>query len=970
MTHAGSISGAIRINAKQAIAEYAALRAANATTRGALLASSAVFTKVGVGALAAAAPIALLFKSAISSAADFQKKIDYFGAVTGATQKDMDAVAAKAEAMSRTTVYSAADMADAMVEFGKAGVKTKDILGGVLDATANLAQAADISVGDAANIMATQLSTFNIKASGAAHVADELAGAANASIIDISDLAYSLKYAGGIAATTGISFNSVVTALSLLGKRGIKGSQAGTSLRMIMISLLGSTKAAATALSDLGIITKDGSNKFVDAHGHIKDLATDMQILQNAEKGLTDAQTLQINKTIFNTRALSALQILMHAGAKGFKEMRGEIGNVTAADVAHKRLDNLSGDWTRLKNNIKTTLIEVGGPLQNFFRMVVQGLTHTVQWFGNLSKTQQKFIIYGAGIVGLFLTWVGVMSLLIAMVLKTIQVFKDLKTAMVLLGTFTKANIISAFRALQSLWFTLRLRAMYLGDAIKGLLVKMGLLTAATEEQAIADGELTVAEEGATVAAGEMDVAMDANPIGLIALAILALIAAIIALIVYFKQVTHFLHGPWGTALSFALMVFQPILGLAALFIGHWKGIIGFFRRLWHDIATVFQDIYHAIVSAVMDVVHFITKYKNIILAILLWPYTQMVIIVSAVWKAIGDKVKAGATAIWHFLQRIWHDIVGVVRVAMGVLLAIVRAVWRVIHAVISTQLHAIEAVVRTVWNVIRTISHAIWTGIKATVLAIAHALAAGLKAVFNALKGPISAAWHAIGTAIKAVWNNVIRPVFHAFEPAIHAIGTAMDALIGVWTSAWDAIGTALKTIYDHTIGPVVDALKGALGTVQGILHGISAAAGGVSHAIGGVLHAGGNLNPLNWDEGGWVPGHKGQPVPGTVHAGEYVLSTDMLSGRQVIDPRVLQAIAAAQGRAMVGSGNVAVSNAHAARGYGSMDNGPAHRKMHATGGSLEISRDSTGELRAWVQDIVLEEQEFQSGLAGMANG
>jgi TP901 family phage tail tape measure protein len=967
VTRAGSISGQIRISARQAIAEYAALRVANATTRTALLTSSAAFTKVGVAALAGAAPIALLFKSAITGAAQFQKKIDYFGAVTGASQADMEAVAQKAKDMARTTVYSAADMADAMVEFGKAGVKTKDILGGVLDATANLAQAADISMAEASNVMASQLATFNLGAKDAAHVADELAGAANASIIDVSDLAYSLKYAGGIAASTGISFDQVVTALSLLGKRGIKGSQAGTSLRMIMISLLGATKQARGALQDLGLLSKDmKKNAFVDARGHIRPLADDMEILRKAEEHLTQAQQLQINKTIFNTRALSALQILMHQGKRGFREMSREIGNVTAMDVAHKRLDNLAGDWTRFRNNIKTTLIEAGGPLQNFLRQIVQGLTHLVQGFSHLSAAQQKYIIYGAGVVGLFLTFVGVMSLVIATVLRTIYVFQQLKAAFILIrGVMMQGMIMSFFRAGGGL-DGLRLRAMMMGDAIKNLLVKLGLMTAANEGLAASEAELAVAEEGATVAATEMDVAMDANPIGLIALAIAGLIAAIVLLVVYFKQVSHFLHGPWGTALSVAMLAVNPLIGIAMLLIGHWKAVWNFLKSFGQGAARIFMDIYHAVEKPVMAVVNFLKGHWQIIVALILLPYTLAVVFLANVWKLIGGTVKTAMGLIITGLRAAWQFIVGVIRVALNMILGVVRMTWNFIHAIIMGQVHLIEAGLRLAWNGIKTAAGVAWTAIRLVILPIVRGIAHGIVAIFNAIKGPISAAFHFIGNVLSTVFHTLIQPTVAAIHAAIHGIAVVIHALSTAWGDAWGTIGDILNTVYNATLKPIIDMIQGGIGAIKSGLNDVKNIAGGLGHAVSGVLHAGGKLNPLNWDDGGWVPGHKGQPVHGTVHGGEYVLSTDMMAGRRAIDPHVLQALAAAQSRAMVGSGNVALHRNHPSYSSGSMENGRQKKHLIASG-SLEISRDSTGELRAWVQDMIAEEQDFQASLRGM---
>jgi hypothetical protein len=57
--------------------------------------------------------------------------------------------------------------------------------------------------------------------------------------------------------------------------------------------------------------------------------------------------------------------------------------------------------------------------------------------------------------------------------------------------------------------------------------------------------EQTAVTEEATVAQGELDVAMDANPIGLIILAIMALIAIIIVLIKYHKQIGEFFVKVW-----------------------------------------------------------------------------------------------------------------------------------------------------------------------------------------------------------------------------------------------------------------------------------------------------------------------------------------------------------------------------------------------------------------------------------------
>lgn len=413
MASLGTISGQIRLDIRQAVAAYAALRAANAATIFALRGTSLAFLAAGSAATAGGVAIAAGFLYAIKAAAEFERRLDFFGAVSASTVSQMDAVREKALQLGRDTIYSANEIADSFIELGKAGVSAEMIIGGVGDAVANLGAAADIPLATAAQIMTAAVQTFELKASDAVHVTDLLAGAANASIVEVEDLGVSLKYVGGVANAISIPIEDVISALSLLGKAGIRGSTAGTSLRQIMVSLSGTSKKASGVLKELGIITADGTNKFFTAEGKAKSLADIFQILNDHTADLTEAQRLAAFKIIFNNRALAAASILAREGAAGFSEMNAEIGKTTAAEVAAKRLDNLSGDVEILKGNLQTLAIEAGTPFQEVSRQVVQFVTELVQAFSNLSPDTQKLIFQIIALVGAFLLVVGPIALLI-----------------------------------------------------------------------------------------------------------------------------------------------------------------------------------------------------------------------------------------------------------------------------------------------------------------------------------------------------------------------------------------------------------------------------------------------------------------------------------------------------------------------------------------------------------------------------
>lgn len=426
----GTISGQVRLDVSQAIAAFAAVRAASSRTSGTMAAAGTRLSAFGKASMVAGVGLVAAFGVAINAAAQFEKKMDYFGAVNNATAKEMEQVRAKALQLGRDSQYSAGQIADAFVEMGKAGVSVKDITGGLADAIVNMAAAADIKLDQATNIVTSTIQTYGLAAKDAAHVTDIFAGAANASIVDVEDLGVSLKYVGGVAHSLGISFDSTTTALSLLGKAGIKGSTAGTSLRQIMVSLAGGTDKAKGELEDLGIITKNGTNLFFDAHGKAKSLAEIFQILQDHTQGLSQKEQLMAFRTIFNNRALAAAEILTKAGAKGFASMNSEMSKTTAAEVAAKRMDNLSGDMKKLKSSIDTVMIQAGTPFQGMLRGIVQAITNVVNAFGHLPSGVQTGILAFIGILGVILTLAGAFIMFFGTLLKFASVAKQLWAAL------------------------------------------------------------------------------------------------------------------------------------------------------------------------------------------------------------------------------------------------------------------------------------------------------------------------------------------------------------------------------------------------------------------------------------------------------------------------------------------------------------------------------------------------------------
>jgi TP901 family phage tail tape measure protein len=153
-------------------------------------------TLAGIGAGAAVAGIAALgaaFVGSVGAASSFATELSAISAVSGATADEMSGLSGLALQLGKDTSFSASEAAKGIEELVKAGVSIPDIMGGAASASLSLAAAGAVSVGDAAAIAATAMNTFSLKGSDLAHVADVIAGAANASAIDVNDYKFSLS---------------------------------------------------------------------------------------------------------------------------------------------------------------------------------------------------------------------------------------------------------------------------------------------------------------------------------------------------------------------------------------------------------------------------------------------------------------------------------------------------------------------------------------------------------------------------------------------------------------------------------------------------------------------------------------------------------------------------------------------------------------------------------------------------------
>lgn len=356
--------------------------------RGATLTANAAF----IGGAAAA----IGFGKAIQTATSFETNLNVFAATVGATGDQMEQVSEQAKQLGSDITLpsvSATDAADAMTELAKAGLSVQDSIAGARGVL-QLATAAAIDNAQAVQIAASALNAFGLSGDQAVHVADVLANAANESQGSIADVGLSLQQAAAVSRQVGVSFEDTVALLTLLARNGIRGSDAGTSLRVAFTKLINPTEKARKVLQGLNVQIRDQA-------GNVRpEVFADFA---RAQQNLTKEQQDANAGIVFGTDALRAYSIAAREGTTGLSNVRDELDKQgTAAELAAARTKGLAGSVENLKNQLATLGLTIGdavsGPITDFvdilaggFENINAGLNFLNRLGGSADDTAQSF---------------------------------------------------------------------------------------------------------------------------------------------------------------------------------------------------------------------------------------------------------------------------------------------------------------------------------------------------------------------------------------------------------------------------------------------------------------------------------------------------------------------------------------------------------------------------------------------------
>ena len=315
------------------------------------------------------------FASATETGMSFGQSMADLSSITGIVGEELEGLEVNSRRFGKESGLGADAAARAysllasQIEISKIGI---DGLNKLEEKSITLAHASGMSLDGAANALAGTINQFGLGAEAADRVINVLAAGSKYGAAEIEDLTQSFKVVGAAASAMGLDVESTAGALEILSQANLKGSEAGTALRNIILKLntelgidLGET-SLGTALEALKPKLSDAT--YLSKVFGMENIAAAQFLIQNASA--VDEMTAQLTGTAVAeeqaaVRTATTAQRMQELRASvdnikiGFTEMLGSMAPYTALAMENADAIALMGTMMKSAYSGMSTLNQV-----------------------------------------------------------------------------------------------------------------------------------------------------------------------------------------------------------------------------------------------------------------------------------------------------------------------------------------------------------------------------------------------------------------------------------------------------------------------------------------------------------------------------------------------------------------------------------------------------------------------------------
>jgi TP901 family phage tail tape measure protein len=344
------------------------------------------------GSFALLTSSASAFGAALREFREFEKQITLTNAIAGGTVGTYKQMADAAREFSLITTTSAVEAGVALQQLAQAGFTAQESLQ-AMSGVLLLAQATLSDVATTSDVVSANIRAFGLTVGDTTRIANVFSAAITGSLATMDKLAFAMRQVAPVAELANLSIEETSAALGVLFNIGLRGEQAGTALRNIIIRLVRPLGEAGDKLIAAGIATKSATGEFRNLNDILKDIGN---------SNLTDSDLA----IIFETEALAgvkayikALQELEANGISVYDNLlTGITGTDRAVELAAANLETLDASIKLLSNTMSDLQKEIGERAAPYIIAFSDAVRDLYEAFGDLDEGTQNQIVTIAAI--------------------------------------------------------------------------------------------------------------------------------------------------------------------------------------------------------------------------------------------------------------------------------------------------------------------------------------------------------------------------------------------------------------------------------------------------------------------------------------------------------------------------------------------------------------------------------------------
>lgn len=467
---------------------------------------------------------AALFAS-VRDANAFQKSMNNIATLVDTNIESMDKMGEEVLEISKEIPKNIDELTSSLYDIRSAGVDANDAMA-TLKTSGKLAVSGLSTTEESTNILTSAMNAFKREGLESEQIADILFKTVKNGKTTIAALSSGFGANAGVIESAGVQLADFSAATAALTTVGTPASQAQNQIRASITALQKPTSEMTKIYEKLGVTSV---NELIKREGG---LVGAFDAIGSAGENMG----LNMAKAWGSSEAKAAVTSLTGATKDVYLSTIDDMinGNDALSEAFEKQMGSDANQLKLAENNMKALSITVGTQLAPVITSLTKMLTPVIQKFAEFIKNNEWLLKLIIGLIGAV---IGFKGLLIA--------------SKVALGAY---NVVMGIHAA----ITQTSRRRVIGNTVaQGAYRTMMLISA-------------VAMKGYAAAQWLVNAAMSANPIGLIIIAIAALIALVVLII---KK-----YDDWGASLALLLGPFGMIIN-----------VIQSFRRNWEMVKDAFS---------------------------------------------------------------------------------------------------------------------------------------------------------------------------------------------------------------------------------------------------------------------------------------------------------------------------------------------------------------------------------------------